>query len=60
MGTPGQLLNLYFPEQERWIPAAVEREAQIEGVTVTEMYIRFIEAAVEELRLRYAAELIKG
>jgi hypothetical protein len=51
---------LYFPEQERWIPAAVEREAQIEGVTVTEMYIRFIEAAVEELRLRYAAELIKG
>ena len=57
MGTPGQLLNLYFPAQESWIADAVEREAQIEGTTVTEMYIRLIEAAVTALELRHSKVL---
>ncbi len=59
MGTPGQLLNLYFPSQEAWIGEAVEREAQIQGITVTEMYIRMIEKAADVLSEVYAAELAK-
>ena len=59
MGTPGQLLNLYFPPQETWIQEAVERKAQIEGISTTEMYIRLIEKAGTALKLRYPEALAK-
>lgn len=57
MSNPGQLTNLYFPSQDIWIAEAVDKMAASEGVSVTEIFLRLIESAVNRLKAEYPEKL---
>ena len=50
---PGRVANLYFPVEQIELDEEVRRLAEVNGVSVSEMYIRLIDAGLAELRRQY-------